>query len=102
MSEKSSMDGSVDEIITKKLEEIHKKNQKYANRIKKAYNEVQSTKNNKKKEKFFNKVEMNISNRSDSDKSFIVGVYFSGAKGYILWCLCNSSGYIKSTSKQKP
>ena len=66
MSEKSSMDGSVDEIITKKLEEIHKKNQKYANRIKKAYNEVQSTKNNKKKETPPNNVEMNISNRSDS------------------------------------
>ena len=38
--EKSSMDGSVDEIITKKLKEIHEKNDKYTHRILKAYNQV--------------------------------------------------------------
>ena len=44
MSEKSSMDGSVDEIITKKLIQIHNNNKKYAERINKAYNQVKSSK----------------------------------------------------------
>ena len=39
-TEKSSMDGSVDEIITRKLKEIHEKNDKYTQRILKAYNQV--------------------------------------------------------------
>ena len=34
------MDGSVDEIITRKLKEIHEKNDKYTQRILKAYNQV--------------------------------------------------------------
>ena len=38
--DKSSMDGSVDEIITKKLKEFYKKDKKYSQRIKKAYNQV--------------------------------------------------------------
>ena len=33
MSEKSSMDGSIDEIITTKLKEIHRNNEKYAKRF---------------------------------------------------------------------
>ena len=39
-SERSSMDGSIDEIISKKLKEIHEHNQKYTQRILKAYNQV--------------------------------------------------------------
>ena len=39
-TEKSSLDGSVDEIITRKLKEIHEKNDKYTQRILKAYNQV--------------------------------------------------------------
>ena len=49
-SDKSSMDGSVDDIITKKLMEIHNRNQKYVERINKAYNQVKFSKefNNQK------------------------------------------------------
>ena len=39
-SEKSSMDGSIDEIISKKLKQVHDNNEKYAQRILKAYNQV--------------------------------------------------------------
>ena len=62
-SERSSMDGSVDEIITRKLKEIHEKNEKYTQRILKAYNQVKFFKtysidknafiNNHKKNNFF-------------------------------------------------
>jgi len=62
MSSKSSMDGSVDEIITKKLIEIHNRNQKYAERINKAYNQVKSSKEfNLQKGKFLNDIKMNNS-----------------------------------------
>ena len=62
MSEKSSMDGSVDEIITKKLIEIHNRNTKYAERINKAYNQVKSSKEfNLQKGAFFNDIKLNNS-----------------------------------------
>ena len=53
MSERSSMDGSVDEIITKKLIEIHDKNKKYEERINKAYNQVKTSKEFNEHKKFF-------------------------------------------------
>ena len=54
------MDGSVDEIITKKLKEIHDNNQKYAQRILKAYNQVKFFKTySLEKNKFFDNEEIN-------------------------------------------
>ena len=62
MSSKSSMDGSVDEIITKKLIEIHNNNKKYAERINKAYNQVKSSKEfNNQKGTFLNDINVNNS-----------------------------------------
>ena len=62
MSERSSMDGSVDEIITKKLIEIHKKNKKYEERIKKAYNQVKTSKKfNERKSTFLNNMKVDCS-----------------------------------------
>ena len=59
-SDISSMDGSVDEIITKKLKEIHDNNQKYAQRILKAYNQVKFFKTySLEKNKFFDNEEIN-------------------------------------------
>ena len=54
MSEKSSMDGSIDEIITRKLKEAHNNNGKYTQRILKAYNQVKIMKSNSiGKDKYF-------------------------------------------------
>ena len=54
-SERSSMDGSIDEIITKKLKEVHNNNEKYTQRILKAYNQVKYMKSySLEKNKFFN------------------------------------------------
>jgi len=62
MSERSSMDGSVDEIITRKLIEIHRKNKKYQERIKKAYNQVKSSKTfNEHKVTFLNNMKVDCS-----------------------------------------
>ena len=44
MFDKSSMDGSVDEIITKKLKEFHTNDTKYSQRINKAFNQVKAFK----------------------------------------------------------
>ena len=41
--DKSSMDGSVDEIITKKLKEFYDNDTKYSQRINKIYNQVKSS-----------------------------------------------------------
>ena len=43
-SDKSSMDGSVDEIITKKLQDFYKRDKKYSQRINKAFNQVKENK----------------------------------------------------------
>ena len=43
-SDKSSMDGSVDEIITKKLQDFYKRDKKYSQRINKAFNQVKEYK----------------------------------------------------------
>ena len=62
MSERSSMDGSVDEIITRKLIEIHRKNKKYEERIKKAYNQVKTSKTfNEQKGTFLNNMKVDCS-----------------------------------------
>ena len=62
MSEKSSMDGSVDEIITKKLIEIHNRNNKYVERINNAYNQVKSSKEfNHQKGTFLDDIKLNNS-----------------------------------------
>ena len=60
--DKSSMDGSVDEIITKKLKEFYDNDIKYSQRINKVYNQVKSSrflscdgKNNLNSQKFKNK-----------------------------------------------
>ena len=59
-TEKSSMDGSVDEIITRKLKEIHENNQKYTQRILKAYNQVKFFKSySLEKKRFFNRDQIN-------------------------------------------
>ena len=60
ISERSSMDGSIDEIITKRLKDIHNNNEKYAQRILKAYNQVKFYKSySVEKGKFFNNNQMN-------------------------------------------
>ena len=41
--DRSSMDGSVDEIITKKLKEFYDNDTKYSQRINKIYNQVKSS-----------------------------------------------------------
>ena len=65
-SDKSSLDGSVDEIITKKLKEIHENNQKYFQRILKAYNQVKFFKTQSlEKNKFSNPGEINNYHSAD-------------------------------------
>ena len=60
ISERSSMDGSIDEIITKRLKDIHNNNEKYAQRIIKAYNQVKFFKSySVEKGKFFKNNQMN-------------------------------------------
>ena len=60
-SERSSLDGSVDEIITKKLKETHEHNEKYTQRILKAYNQVKLFKSYSLDKKSFFK-QKNINN----------------------------------------
>ena len=68
-SERSSLDGSVDEIITKKLKETHEHNEKYTQRILKAYNQVKLFKSySLDKKSFFKKKNINNFNSAPFSK----------------------------------